>query len=318
MKNTLKYFSWLFFIVIAGYFVWFSFDSIEWSSLSQIHTLPVMGTILIAALLYAAIIPVSGLAWSLLLRTHQMTCSPVILASIMGATQGAKYIPGNFAQHVGRAALSYKQGIGLKAFTSSVIQETLLAVGASIFLGTILLYSIPGGIERLSQTYQNALLISCLVFSGFLVFLSMGRLKLPQLLYRNAQIASALQLIDRQPGFYISFSAFSLYCVNYLMIGFGIWLISRSLGIYHDNGYALYTASFSLAWVLGFLTPGAPAGLGIREGVMTLIMANTTSPELLLALILSVRAATILGDILCSAAGMAGLHLFRQTKEIIR
>lgn len=57
--------------------------------------------------------------------------------------------------------------------------------------------------------------------------------------------------------------------------------------------------AYVAAWFLGLVTPGAPAGLGIREGAMLFLMKGMPIPEadLLLAVLLG-RIITIFGDFL--------------------
>ena len=55
---------------------------------------------------------------------------------------------------------------------------------------------------------------------------------------------------------------------------------------------------YILAWLVGLLTPGAPAGVGVREAVL-LFMLRGCLPEsdLLLAIILA-RVVTVFGDLI--------------------
>ena len=56
--------------------------------------------------------------------------------------------------------------------------------------------------------------------------------------------------------------------------------------------------AYIIAWLIGAITPGAPAGIGIREVVMfALLQPIVGETELLLAIVLS-RAITAAGDVL--------------------
>jgi uncharacterized membrane protein YbhN (UPF0104 family) len=69
--------------------------------------------------------------------------------------------------------------------------------------------------------------------------------------------------------------------------------------------FALLTTAFALAWVVGFVTPGAPAGLGVREAVLLLLLAHGMGAANASLLILTLRIATTLGDMLCFILGLA-------------
>ena len=60
---------------------------------------------------------------------------------------------------------------------------------------------------------------------------------------------------------------------------------------------------YMLSWVAGFLTPGAPSGLGVREGVMVMFMGGTLNEVILVSAMVMHRLLTVTGDV--SAYGMA-------------
>ena len=60
---------------------------------------------------------------------------------------------------------------------------------------------------------------------------------------------------------------------------------------------------FAAAWVAGFVTPGAPAGLGVREAVLAGGLRPIYGPEVALALPLLFRMVTVTGDGVAFALG---------------
>src|SRR3546814_10111891 len=80
------------------------------------------------------------------------------------------------------------------------------------------------------------------------------------------------------PGPGATLIAVTIYAGNYLLIGLGIWLLAIALGMAHEIDYAMATSAFALSWILGFLAPGAPAGLGAREGLMEIGRAHVCTP----------------------------------------
>ena len=65
--------------------------------------------------------------------------------------------------------------------------------------------------------------------------------------------------------------------------------------------------AYTAAWLAGFVTPGAPAGLGVRELVLVFLLdGHAAEPDLLPAVVLS-RVVTVLGDtFFFGAAAWAG------------
>ena len=67
-------------------------------------------------------------------------------------------------------------------------------------------------------------------------------------------------------------------------------------------GPALPIAACTLAWMLGFVTPGAPAGLGVREAVLLGLLGPVLGEPAALLLSLQLRLATLGGDLLLFVA----------------
>ncbi len=55
-------------------------------------------------------------------------------------------------------------------------------------------------------------------------------------------------------------------------------------------------SSYIIAWVLGFIVPGAPGGIGVREFVLTLLLAPTLGQEITLTVSIIHRLTNIVGD----------------------
>ena len=64
------------------------------------------------------------------------------------------------------------------------------------------------------------------------------------------------------------------------------------------QGEYVAPADERLAWLTGFLVPGASGGLGVREATMLLLLTPQIGEPTALALALSTRLITTLGDVL--------------------
>ena len=52
------------------------------------------------------------------------------------------------------------------------------------------------------------------------------------------------------------------------------------------------------AWMGGFITPGAPGGLGVREALLTMILSDILPADIIIAGVLIFRLITLFGEIL--------------------
>lgn len=251
----------------------------------------------VLTLCYGTIIPISAWAWVGLLKTMGKACDASRLTAILAISQIGKYLPGNVAQIATRSALAMVHRVPGRALLFSLGAEAVLAVVASIVVGGLGFAlsrwhpPLPGGFGMpwLAAGAMVALFLvgSVGFWKGFGPWARQERRLV-------AQIVGCRQALAL---------AFIAYSFNYLLIGLGLWIVAQSLeGISADYWYL--TSTFALAWALGFLTPGAPAGLGVREGTMMFLLAGVGTDAANLVLIAAARAATVIADALWAAVGL--------------
>lgn len=288
-------------LALGGYFLWFCWQHLDLKTLVEtLNKTSALTALLAASLCYTVIYPLTGLAWRQLLLRQGQNWSPTRLTVFIGITQLAKYAPGNIAQHICRAAYSFKHGMPVRPYATTVVQETLLAAAASVLIGTLLLA--PAAWTSTIADYRpillGALAISC---AGILIFC----IDVPaNSTNSNGPVSKLLHMTGGLPGPSTTLKALTAYCCNYLTIGVGIWLLALALGL-SNVSYGTATSAFAIAWILGFLAPGAPAGLGAREGVMLLVLKGHASDEQVLQLVMLSRAGTMLGDLLAFSISTA-------------
>jgi uncharacterized membrane protein YbhN (UPF0104 family) len=93
--------------------------------------------------------------------------------------------------------------------------------------------------------------------------------------------------------------ALCLYEIFLLVAGFllvaTVWYVS---GITGESQTLAIVGTFAVSWVAGLLTPGAPAGVGIREAVMILALKTLVGEPEAVATALLFRLITTIGDVL--------------------
>ncbi len=292
--------------ILGIYFIWFCWHNLDLTLLkAAIQNKTTLTALLMASACHMLVYPLSGIAWRRLLLRQGYDYHATQLTVILGIAQLAKYIPGNVAQHLYRTTHALKQGMPIKAFASTVLQETLLAAAASVLIGTALLA--PTAWQANISDYK-ALIISALALSvaGILIF----SISIPANIRPNASSlpGKLLRLSGGLPGPSTTAIALLAYACNYLIIGLGLWLLASALGLSNTITYSVATSAFAIAWILGFLAPGAPAGLGAREGIMLLVLNGHGSNDQILQLVLLARASSMLADVATFAACFATSH----------
>lgn len=295
-------------VIAAGliaYFVIFVAKSFDPAAIAVMLQPRTLGALLAAACLYALIIPLSGFAWKKLLLSMGQLRSLLELSGIMGTTQAAKYLPGNIAQHATRAVLSLARGMPAGVFGVSVVIETALAVAAAVAVALALLALSPTGISALPAQLRLPIIVFAVALPFAVILLPMVMRSAMTCVSRLLPKFAATMGSSKMPSTRAQGVAFLLYVANYLLIGFGFLIVARSMGLGPSTSYLELTAAFAAAWVAGFLAPGMPAGLGVREGTMVVMLGAGSPNDALLGAVALMRAATVLGDLLWFVLGTA-------------
>lgn len=211
-----------------------------------------------------------GYAWRALLHYHGMALSVPSAVRIYGISQIAKYVPSNVVHLLGRQALATAAGLPNWPVAKSTLWELgCLPVAAALCAPLalpLLVRAVTPGSSALAFALGALLGIGA---ARKLAGPAVGRavaFQLAYLLIAGAQFAIVLMLLvpDAQ-------------------------LASMALAV---------CGAYVLAWVAGFLTPGAPAGVGVREFVLYLLLAQLVGQPDLLAAVVLARMVSVCGDVL--------------------
>lgn len=225
-------------------------------------------SILVLAIVYALANSFLAFAWKSILKSFLVTISQACALKIFGLSQLAKYLPGNIFHLAGRQALGMAHGISGIALVKSAIWELgLIATVGSLFAILVIPLTYP----TLNQFLFNSLFIFVIAIFGWIVSKSLSReiliayiLYLIFLIISGAIFAGIVTLISD-----------STYAINYVYV----------------------VSAFVIAWIAGLFTPGAPAGIGVRELVLLFLLKGMIADaDILLAVVIG-RLVTVVGDL---------------------
>lgn len=235
------------------------FDIFAWSILT------------ILALVYGLANIMLALAWWNLLAYFGATNTRLWAVRTYGLTQLAKYVPGNIMHLASRQAMGLADGVrGWSLAKSSIWELGLITVTGAFFI----VLALPQFLPDVSTP------MATVAFVGVFIMMVSGLTR-----YIGLPIARAV-------GWYTTFlivSGMIFVGLLALLMGGGEIAISQVLP---------FCGAFVVAWILGLVTPGAPAGVGVRELVlMVLLRGRIDEADLLMAVLLS-RVVTVAGDVL--------------------
>lgn len=216
-------------------------------------------------------------------------------ARVYFVSQLGKYLPGSVWPIAAQAQMA--KDVGLSRASSIVLSliAMLVSIAVGLGLGAVLLPFID---VHLLQTYWwlpviGVAFLVCLVppVMRFGVGVVLRILRRPTAAF-DYRWGVALRTAGAQAG-------------NWVLGGLQLWFVLIGLGVDPARSLLPSLAAFPLAFCLGILLIPFPAGLGVREFVITLVLASvTTGPVAATAAILS-RLLYALADFGLAAASAA-------------
>lgn len=192
---------------------------------------------------------------------------------IYGISQIGKYIPGNIFHFAGRQAMGQQAGVPAGAMFKSAIWE-------------IGLFSVVGA------------LFAPLALPGYLhwpIWTGIGLFAIGVI----AVVAAIKAVLDND----ILFAA--TYYFAYLLGFSAVFLIALSVLTDMPLGsIPILIGAYVISWLAGLLTPGAPAGIGVRELVLYTMLIGTFDQSIIAPTVLLGRAVNVVGDVLFFLAAL--------------
>ncbi len=265
-------------------------------------------TILLSIFYFVAGVAVQAYIWKMLLRGGGVSIALAPAWSIVGRSQIAKYFPGNVFHFIGRVALGVQEGLSAEAVTLSMGVETVVSALTAALVSVAGLVLLDG--ERL-----HVFLLGADIRWRSLVAIAAGVVVLLFILARsNKRVASWI----RRRLAYLApkriLAAAGLFMVFLLLNGVVIKrLLSEVWGTNDHVQWYDYSWGFSVAWLMGFIVPGAPGGIGIREAVFTALFGGRLGIGLAVGVSVLLRIITSLSDVITFVLSAA--HRYAGTRK---
>lgn len=222
------------------------------------------------SLLYGAANVLLALAWRRLLALFDVPVGRAWAIGVYGASQLAKYVPGNVFQFAGRQALGMAQGIAGRPLAKSTLWELgLIAVAGAAFS----LLALPLAWPSVRQPVAGLAFVCVAVLVAYVLRRSLSV---------HAAAAWCLHLVF-------------LAASGAVFVAVLVLVISPYQALPPLPAVA---GAYVAAWLTGLVVPGAPAGVGVREAVLMFALGPSMAPGDLLLVILIGRMITVLGDLI--------------------
>lgn len=262
--------------------------------------------------LYTMSIGVVASIWQLLLRDSDVKVGWKNIQVIVAITQFGKYLPGNIGHHVGRVFMARKAGIPTFITINTMLIETLWCVGVSTGLSLIsLLFFVDA---EILNNWTNIGTIELVFLFIVAVFLPIFGIR-----FINSYLPGIAKKLSNggqigEPRLLTALMVSSLFLLNFLIMGIILKLQANWIFGQIDGDILELTCLFAISWIAGYLVPGAPAGLGVREVIMVFLLAPIFGNGAAVGLSITLRLTTTFGDALAFILGLLGRNYIHQKK----
>ena len=257
-------------------------------------------TIVLCIFLYSLLILISYYPWMTLVglvtsRQNTFGGSKKEFLRVFTKSNIMKYIPGNVFQYVGRNEIATVLCLPhIQVAAATVVEMVLMASGAGA-LSVLLLgsYTFRYFYSRLGP-YLYLIALICILAGVVLCFLFHGRLK--------NYFTNNLSGVRKKSFFGGIVFCFFFYIMAFFYGGALFIAVLKVCGAVELTlqSLKLLLGTYSLSWMAGYITPGAPGGMGIREIIMTTVLGGDRfiADDVIIQASILFRLVTVLGDLI--------------------
>ena len=248
--------------------------------------------ILVGSLMYLFNGFVLALAWSNILGILGVNNPKTkVRISIFGRSQIARYIPGNVFHLVGRHTMITGVGVNhSKAATSTILEFSCILFAAFLISIVGSMYSDLRFDTDLSNVTITVIAATCV--SGVALLAAFVFRKKIVAVYTSNKLDLSVSIVGL---FKITLG----YAVFFVISGGVLYLLLFSQDVPPTTvHYAAVITAIAMSWTIGFVTPGAPAGVGVREAALILLLTPSCGVETATLAAIAFRVCTTLGEFL--------------------
>ncbi len=212
------------------------------------------------------------------------------VAFVYGKANIGKYLPGNVMHYVERNLFAAKIGLNqLDLAISSIIEVIGIIIVALVFSAVCAHEELLQAVVR----YVKPMYAVILAVLGLLVITAAF------IICRKSQrVRNMAKRLTGWKFFKVFVWNLIVYAVVLAILGGILVLVC---GFIYDveidgTGAAAIITYYMLAWVLGFIVPGAPGGIGVREAILVLLLSPVIGDTVTLSAALIHRLISIIGD----------------------
>lgn len=244
--------------------------SLSWNAIAEVdlsrwrpRALPLTGSIIALLAVFAYLVAL----WA------RMICALAgpslklgVAVRIFFVANLGKYVPGKIWQLAGLTYLASREGVGVAVASSAAVLGQLFSLGAAAIVAALALGTGTAGVFGPRQTAW------ALALAGAVAVIAVA----PRALRGALRLAFRLGRTDEEaPGLDPWFGArwLAIYLPAWIGYGAAFGLLWSAFPALPRVSWAAAAGAFAAAYFLGYAAVFAPAGVGVREGALALLLA---------------------------------------------
>lgn len=283
---------------------WHAFQAISMNS-------TMLSGLAVALVCYLSTYLLASKSWQLMLRLTGVTLGFAPTLQVVVVSQFGKYLPGNIGQHVGRILLAKRLGVEPAKTVTSILLETLLLIMAACLCSLAALEMLPS----ISTMYGKSIKQSSAILGAATLVCIVVTLSVPWSRRRLRQASDKFSLLINRWGIGLSARTLLIQVLSFFLGAASLTFIIFAMNSSVQPPSMSVLGIYAVAWLVGFIVPGAPAGLGVREALLVFGLTPLYGAETAATSTALFRFVTVLGD---GIALLLGLTLRARNERISR
>jgi len=276
--KTLRIAAFLIIIILIGYFYSLEFNK-HWGSLRDFKFVIHFHYLFFSLFLFLITYFLETYIWHVCINRHigRYALNFTQSIAVVNSSGLLKYLPGRIWTYTAQLLWLKKYGISKSVILYVNMICVLGSVIVSLYLGLLYL-----------GVYTHLVSVQVIIFLLVVLALANGAYIVWNSLILNKLIAVAGKLFKKEiRPLNNSRSLLVLiqliYGCSWLLLGLSGYYLAKGVGlnIAYNEVFALL-ASTALSWIVGYFAVIAPGGLGVREGMMLLMLSDIVSPQVAL------------------------------------
>jgi uncharacterized membrane protein YbhN (UPF0104 family) len=280
-------------LAVAVVLQWNAIRSFEW----RLAWLPFLAAVCLFSLGPLA----GGTSFWLILRDLTPGARFATTLWIWERSFAARYIPGGAVTVAVRMVERARLGASRAQMISATLYEQVVSAAAAATVSLV----------AFAVARQEPPLVAVVVLGAVLALTGVAQ-PAARWWLRGRELASVLVRLQTLGA------ALVLCACSWLVAGAAAWIFVGSLAAVDTPSFAFLLGAYTFAWLVGFVVPFAPSGLGVREATLIALLAPSLGVGAATALTVGLRLANVAGDFLAIGSVEAARRLAPQWRRASR